>query len=116
MATPPTPEQYEDRARQLLEEQLAGRMSTVQAMARTRTALREAKAVVTERQKEDAEAYAACTRAGWTEQELDRVGVSPPEVRVPGRPRNRKQRGQGQAETVSTADGEHRENAREEQP
>jgi len=91
MAETPTPAQYVDRAQALLQD----RLDVVQDLVQTRLAVEAAQAALAEAQRADAVAYAAATRKGWTEQELGLVGIAPPAVRVPGRPRSRGSRARG---------------------
>ena len=85
MATPPTPDTVEDAARALLDE----RMHAVRDLAGTRTALSTHRASLTDLERADAAAYAAATRAGWSTDELKRLGFDAPTRRPPGRPRSR---------------------------
>lgn len=49
-----------------------------------------AEAALAEAQREDAAAWAAAEKAGWTAAELQAAGLSRPSKRAPGRPRKTK--------------------------
>jgi hypothetical protein len=72
-----------DRARNLLDPRLA----PIRELAAARAARNETWRAADEAETADAKAYAAATRAGWTESELRAVGFEAPTKRAPGRPR-----------------------------
>lgn len=76
---------FEAAARELLD----GRVQAVRELAQTRAAVERAEAELVEAQREDAKAWAAAEKAGWTAAELVKVGLSRPKTRAPGRPRKR---------------------------
>ncbi|MFC5382152.1 hypothetical protein [Aquipuribacter nitratireducens] len=75
----------EKAARALLDEKVAA----VRLLAQARQRRLDASAALAGAEREDAGAWAAALRAGWTEDELKRVGLDVPKVRLPGRPRTR---------------------------
>lgn len=75
----------EAAARELLD----GRVQAVRELATTRAAVERAEAALADAQREDAKAWAAAEKAGWTSAELQKVGLSRPKTRAPGRPRKR---------------------------
>lgn len=76
------PDRVETEARQLLDAKVAA----VRLLATARQKLANRQAALEEAEREDATCYAAATRAGWTAEELRRVGLSAPSRRPPGRP------------------------------
>ena len=70
-------------ARQLQEQKIAA----VGQLAESRAKIARIEAELAEARREDAVAYQAAVRGGWTEAELKAVGIGAPAVRAPGRPR-----------------------------
>jgi hypothetical protein len=90
-------QQVELEARSLLN----ARIEVVRALARTRQAVTDAKTHLALAERADAQAYAEAERAGWTPDELRRIGLPPPARRRPGRPRGQSPENSGN----STASG-----------
>lgn len=68
----------------------------------TRQAVSEAQQRLAEAQRADALAYATALRAGWSNEELKRMGFAAPERQAPGRPPGRRRVTPGRP---STSDG-----------
>lgn len=83
MAAAPSVDGFEARARTLLDT----RMDAVRKGARTQGALAEAREALLAAERAHADAYAAAEKAGWTTDELRKVGLDTPTRRRPGRPR-----------------------------
>lgn len=79
-----TPNPILEAARKLQEAKLVA----VQGVVDTRSRIDVVVNQLTEAQREDAVAYQKALRAGWTEDELRRVGIAPPAKKAPGRPRS----------------------------
>ena len=77
------PPDSEAAARDLLDQ----RMTAVRALVHARQQVTDARAALDAAERGDAAAYAAATRAGWTDGDLQRVGLPAPSRRPPGRPR-----------------------------
>lgn len=71
-------------ARALLDD----KVTAVRTLAEARQKREDAKSALTDAERGDAAAYAAALKAGWTADELKRVGLDAPTRRAPGRPRN----------------------------
>lgn len=71
-------------ARALLDD----KVTAVRTLAEARQKRENAKSALTDAERGDAAAYAAALKAGWTADELKRVGLDAPTRRTPGRPRN----------------------------
>ena len=83
MATPPNPDAAADAARRVLDT----RIDVVRELATNRAMVDRIRHELAEAEQADAASFAECTRAGWTEAELKRIGFDPPKRRAPGRPR-----------------------------
>lgn len=68
---------------------LDGRVQAIRDLATARATVERAEAALVEAQREDAKAWAAAEKAGWSSAELQKVGLSRPKTRAPGRPRRR---------------------------
>jgi len=100
MATEVTTQDVESAARDLLEHRIAA----VRALAKARQLRLDKRAELDAAEREDAAAFAAAERAGWTPDELKRVGLDAPDRRLPGRPR-RTRRPRAQPATASLTNG-----------
>lgn len=76
-------DRIEAAARALLDD----KVTAVRALAQARQRREDARAALTEAEREDSAAYTAALRAGWTADELKRVGLDALGKRTPGRPR-----------------------------
>lgn len=76
-------DRIEAAARALLDD----KVTAVRALAQARRRREDARAALTEAEREDTAAYTGALRAGWTADELKRVGLDAPGKRTPGRPR-----------------------------
>lgn len=83
MASEVSTQQIESAAAALLE----NRIASVRTLARARQHCADKRAELALAEKEDAAAFAVAQRAGWTVEELKRVGLDQPARRGPGRPR-----------------------------
>jgi len=83
MAAEVSTQDIESAAAALLE----SRIASIRTLARARQSCADKRAELAIAEKEDAAAYAAAQRAGWSVHELKRVGLDQPTRRVPGRPR-----------------------------
>lgn len=83
MASEVSTQDIESAAAALLE----NRIASVRVLARTRQVCVDKRAELAAAEREDAAAFAAAQRAGWTVEELKRVGLDQPARRGPGRPR-----------------------------
>ena len=83
MATPLNPDAAADAARRVLDT----RIDVVRQLATNRATVDRIRRELAEAEQADAASFAECTRAGWTEAELKRIGFDPPKRRSPGRPR-----------------------------
>ena len=79
-------DRVEAAARALLDD----KVQAVRALARSRQQRDTARAAALVAERDDASAWAAALRAGWTADELRRVGLEAPATRLPGRPRGRR--------------------------
>ena len=99
------------RARDLLDPRLA----PIRDLAAARAARNDAWRVAEDAETADAKAYAAATRAGWTESELRSVGFDAPTKRAPGRPRKQSGNRPGSHGSggpgVESSGGEHQDPA-----
>ncbi|GAB3682903.1 hypothetical protein [Angustibacter aerolatus] len=59
----------------------------MRTLAKTRQHVEDTRTALVDAETGDAAAYSAAVQAGWTEQELRRVGFGAPARRAPGRPR-----------------------------
>jgi len=84
MATNLNANRVETAARELLD----SRIQAVRSLATARQAREDKRAELDQAERADAAAYTAAQRAGWTTDELRRVGLDQPTRRSPGRPRN----------------------------
>ncbi|MFC7164488.1 hypothetical protein ACFQL5_19550 [Aquipuribacter hungaricus] len=73
----------EAAARALLDDKI----TAVRGLALARRHRDDARAALVAAERDDATAHAAALRAGWTTEELRRVGLDAPTARTPGRPR-----------------------------
>ena len=100
-------DRIEAAARALLD----GKVAAVRTLAHARQAREDARAALADAERVDAAAYAAALRAGWTTDELKRVGLDAPTKHATGRPRTSraartsttKDAGRSAAATPSTA-------------
>lgn len=69
-------------ARQLLDAKVAA----IRLLAKARQKVAHRQAALAEAEREDASCYSAATCAGWTAEELRKVGLPRPTRRPPGRP------------------------------
>ncbi len=76
-------DRIEAAARALLD----SKVTAVRTLAHARQAREDARTALTDAERVDATTYAAAMRAGWTADELKRVGLDAPSKRNPGRPR-----------------------------
>lgn len=83
MATAISADDVETAARALLDNKVAA----VRDLAHARQLRNDKRAELAEAERADATAYAAAERAGWTAEELRKVGLDPPDRKAPGRPR-----------------------------
>ena len=83
----------EAAARALLDEKVAA----VRVLAAARQAREDQRAALTEAERNDTAAYTAALRAGWTADELKRVGLDAATKRAPGRPRSSTPRNGGRS-------------------
>jgi hypothetical protein len=81
-------EQVETAARALLD----SRIQAVRELATTRQTRNDKREELAAAERADTAAYAAALRAGWTTDELRKVGLDEPERRAPGRPRRPRNR------------------------
>ncbi len=78
----------EEAARAVLD----GRVDAVRDLAKARQTKIEKLAEAEAAEREDAAAWNAAIRDGWSEQDLRKVGFDPPTRKAPGRPRTRTRR------------------------
>ena len=83
MTTNLTTQAVESAARALLDD----RIEAVRALAIARQAVAEKRGELDAVERADAAAYAAAQRAGWSTEELRKVGLDEPARKAPGRPR-----------------------------
>ncbi|MDP9394138.1 MAG: hypothetical protein M3Q27_07725 [Actinomycetota bacterium] len=103
MTTNLTPDAAADAAQRLLND----RVDAVRALAKARQQRNDARAHLDEAERADAAAYAAAQRAGWSAEELRKVGFEEPDRKAPGRPRRaRRQRATDRAAQPRTSDAE----------
>ena len=76
------PDRVETEARQLLDAKVAA----IRLLATARQKVAHRQVALEEAEREDASCYSAATRAGWTPEELRKVGLLAPSRRPPGRP------------------------------
>jgi hypothetical protein len=93
-------DQVETAARALLD----SRIQAVRELAITRQTRNDKREQLAAAERADTAAYTAALRAGWTTEELRKVGLDEPERRGPGRPRRSRNR-TGSGDTDSRADG-----------
>ncbi|RJK92505.1 hypothetical protein [Vallicoccus soli] len=86
MTTNLSPDAVADAAQRLLND----RINAVRALAEARQARNDARAQLDEAERADAAAYAAAQRAGWSTDELRKVGFDEPTRKAPGRPRRQR--------------------------
>lgn len=96
MTTSLSPDAAAEAAQRLLND----RVDAVRALAKTRQQRNDARVQLDEAERADSASYAAAQRAGWTPEELRKVGFDEPERRAPGRPRKQRTR------TAATSDGD----------
>ena len=72
-----------ERAREMLD----ARLAVIDRLAGAAVAVRDARTALDVAEREEAAAYAAASKAGWTDDELRRLGLARPARRTPGRPR-----------------------------
>lgn len=89
MASDLSTQRVEDAARALLDQ----RIQAVRDLAATRQSVIDKRAELQEAERADAAAYAAAQRAGWTTDELRKVGLEEPSRKAPGRPRRSRSTG-----------------------
>lgn len=82
-----TPTVDTDRIEAAARALLGSKVTAVRTLAEARQQREERRAALAESEREDASAYAAALRAGWTADELKRVGLDASSKRTPGRPR-----------------------------
>jgi len=83
MPTPIDTEDLERRARALLDD----RIEAVRTLATARQAALDKREEADEAERADSTAYQAALRAGWTADELKKVGFEKSARKAPGRPR-----------------------------
>jgi hypothetical protein len=83
MTTSPSPDAAAEAAQRLLND----RVDAVRALAKSRQARNDVRAQLDEAERADAAAYAAAQRAGWTAEELRKVGFDEASRKPVGRPR-----------------------------
>lgn len=83
-------------ARALLDD----KVTAVRTLAEARQKREDARTALSDAERGDTTAYTAALKAGWTADELKRVGLEAPTKRAPGRPRSPRR---GAATTVTTA-------------
>jgi hypothetical protein len=83
MATDTASSSVEEAARALLE----NRIDAVRVLAHARQNRIDKRAELDIAEREEAAAFAAAQRAGWSVDELKRVGLDQPARKAPGRPR-----------------------------
>lgn len=66
---------------------LDARLAVIDRLAGATVAVRDARAALDTAERDEAAAYTAATKAGWTDEELRRLGLTKPGRRSPGRPR-----------------------------
>src|SRR5688500_10227354 len=99
MATDTASPSVEEAARALLE----NRIDAVRVLARARQNRIDKGAEFDIAEREEAAAFAAAQRAGWSVDELKRVGLDQPARKAPGRPRrSRKPRANAASPGVDT--------------
>ncbi len=87
MATAISTDDVETAARALLD----GKVAAVRDLAHARQLRNDKRAELDDAERADATAYAAAERAGWTADELRKVGLDAPNRKAPGRPRRARQ-------------------------
>ncbi len=83
MTTNLSPDAAAEAAQRLLND----RVDAVRTLAKARQQRIDARAQLDEAERADAIAYAAAQRAGWSTDELRKVGFEEPGRKAPGRPR-----------------------------
>ncbi|WP_380163360.1 hypothetical protein [Jannaschia sp. R86511] len=83
-------------ARALLDD----KVTAVRTLAEARQKREDARSALSDAERGDTTAYTAALKAGWTTDELKRVGLDAPSKRAPGRPRSNRR---GAAASTSTA-------------
>lgn len=81
------------------------RIDAIRVLAKARQARTDAQAQLEDAERTDAAAYTAGQRAGWTTDELRKVGFEEPRRRTPGRPRRPRQPRQGAASDSASSTG-----------
>lgn len=102
MTTNLSPDAAAEAAQRLLND----RVDAVRALAKTRQQRIGARAQLDEAERADAIAYAPAQRAGWSTDELRKVGFEEPERKAPGRPRRPRAGRRGPAEGNTQDDGQ----------
>lgn len=82
MTTTLSPDDAAAAATRLLDD----RVDAIRTLAAARQARNDARAQLDEQERADAAAFAAARRAGWTPEELRKVGFDEPDRKTPGRP------------------------------
>ena len=80
------PDAIEAQARQLLD----ARVATVRELVAARQSAIDARTALAEAERLEAASYAAAERAGWSVDELQKLGLASGSRRTPGRPRTRR--------------------------
>ncbi len=83
MTTTLSPEAAAEAAQRLLNE----RVDAIRSLAKARQERNDARAQLDDAERADAAAYTAAQRAGWSAEDLRKVGFDEPERKLPGRPR-----------------------------
>jgi hypothetical protein len=96
-----TPDAAAEAAQRLLND----RVDAVRALAKTRQQRNDARAQLDEAERADAAAFSAAQRAGWTSEELRKVGFDDPQRRGPGRPRKQRTRTPADGDTTTLTSG-----------
>jgi flagellar biosynthesis/type III secretory pathway protein FliH len=102
MTTNLSPDAAAEAAQRLLND----RVDAVRTLAKARQQRLDARAQLDEAERADAMAYAAAQRAGWSTDELRKVGFEEPERKAPGRPRRARSARGGAAENNARDDGQ----------
>ncbi|MFC6853905.1 hypothetical protein [Aquipuribacter hungaricus] len=116
--TPPTTsarldtDRIEVAARALLDDKI----TAVRGLAAARQAREDARAGLAAAERHDAAAYTAALRAGWTTDELKRVGLDAPTSRAPGRPRGTQHRTPAAGHSTGQSTGQSRGPSAEQEP
>lgn len=81
------PQTITAQARELLEQRNAKRIATVQQLAQARAKRDEQRVATATAEAEDAAAYAAAVKGGWTADDLASMGLEDPDRKPGARPR-----------------------------